>query len=135
MLDHRVTAHRGEGAASSLETAVTLAASISLHLMEADHKIRVTTHTGVVLASGREITVHVLAALVVIEPDPVTAMAHTAVAGSGLIVAILAEIDPLAARILAAARRRGTNGVAMVLDTADWGPPAPEAGSNGIGIL
>ena len=91
MLDHRATAHRGEGADSSLETAVTLAASISLHLLEADHQIRVTTHTGAVLASGRDITDDVLAALAVIEPDPVTTMAHTAVAGSGLIVAILAE--------------------------------------------
>jgi len=139
MLDHRVTAHRGEGAASSLETAVTLAASISLHLLEADHQIRVTTHTGAVLASGRDITDDVLAALAVIEPDPVTTMAHTAVAGSGLIVAILADIEPPAARILAAARRRGTNGVAMVLDTADWGSPAPSGrtpgGGVGIGIL
>ena len=135
MLDHRATAHRGEGTGSSLETAVTLTASISLHLLEADHQIRVTTHTGAVLASGRDITDDVLAALAVIEPDPATTMAHTAVTGSGLIVAILAEIDPPAARILAAARRRGTNGVAMVLDTADWGAHGPSARSTGIGIL
>lgn len=135
MLDHRATAHSGEGVASSLETAVTLAASVSLHLLEADHQIRVTTHTGAVLANGRDITDDVLAALAVIEPDPATVMAHTAVAGSGLIVAILAELDPPAARILAASRRRGTNGVAMVLETTDWGAIGPSARSQGIAIL
>ena len=55
--------------ASSLETAVTLAASISLHLLGADHQMRLTTHTGAVLANGRDIEDDVLAALAVVEPD------------------------------------------------------------------
>ena len=68
-------AHAGEGAGSSLETAVTLAASISLHLLTADHQMRLTTHTGAVLANGRDIEDDVLAALAVVEPDP-TRPAH-----------------------------------------------------------
>src|SRR5664279_1825411 len=132
MLDHRATAHRGEGIDSSLETAVTLGASISLHLLEADHQIRLTTHSGVVLASGRDITDDVLAALAVIEPDRATVVSPAALAGSGLIVAILAELDPPAALVLAAVRRRGTNGVALV---RDWGSPGPTTHSKGVGIL
>jgi len=135
MLDHRAVAHRGEGSTASLETAVTLAASVSLHLLEADHQIRLTTHSGVVLASGRDITDDVLAALAVIEPDRATVVSPAALAGSGLIVAILAELDPPAALVLAAVRRRGTNGVALVLDMRDWGSPGPTAQSKGVGIL
>ena len=71
MLDHRAAAHAGEGANSSLETAVTLAASISVHLLTADHQMRLTTHTGALLANGRDIEDDVLAALAVVEPDPV----------------------------------------------------------------
>ena len=69
MLDHRARFHAGSGANSSLETAVTLAASISLHLLTAEHQMRLTTHTGAVLANGRDISDDVLAALAVIEPD------------------------------------------------------------------
>ena len=60
---------RRRGRRSSLETAVTLAASISLHLLTADHQMRLTTHTGAVLAIGRDIEDDVLAALAVVEPD------------------------------------------------------------------
>ena len=48
---------------------MTLAASISLHLLTADHQMQLTTHTGAVLASGRDIADDVLAALAVVEPD------------------------------------------------------------------
>ena len=44
---------------------MTLAASISLHLLGADHQMRLTTHAGAVLAIGRDIEDDVLAALAV----------------------------------------------------------------------
>ncbi len=69
MLDHRAASHRGTGAQSSLESAITLAASISEHLLAADHQIRLTTHAGAVLARGRDITDDVLAQLAIVEPD------------------------------------------------------------------
>jgi len=120
MLDHRAGAHAGEGAYSSLETAVTLAASISLHLLTADHQMRLTTHNGSVLASGRDIEDDVLAALAVVEADRTGSLAAGSVKGSGLIIAILAALDLPSARLLTAARRRGTNGIAMLLDTDSW---------------
>ena len=135
MLDHRAPAHAGEGIDSSLETAVTLAASISLHLLAAEHQMRLTTHTGAVLANGRDIEDDVLAALAVVEPDRLGSLAPTAVAGSGLIIAVLGALDLPAARLLVAARRRGTNGIALVLDTRDWDPNGPPGDPRAVSLL
>ena len=125
MLDHRRRAHTGDGAQSSLETAVTLAATVSVHLLSADHQMKLTTHTGAVLANGRDIQDDVLAALAVVEPDQSGTLKAASVAGSGLIIAILGALDLPSARLLIAARRRGTNGIAFVLDTVEWGPHGP----------
>lgn len=135
MLDHRESAHAGEGVHSSLETAVTLAASISLHLLAAEHQMRLTTHTGALLANGRDISDDVLAALAVVEPDRVGSLAAGSVAGSGLIVAILGALDMPAARLLIAARRRGANAVALVLETRDWDPHRSPGDPRTISLL
>ena len=129
MLDHRAAAHVGDGATSSLETAVSMAASISVHLLAAEHQIRLTTHSGSVLATGRDIQDDVLAALAVIETDT-RALNGSSIAGSGLIVAVLGALDPASTRLLMAARRRGTTGIAFVLDTTTW-----PAGRHGPGPL
>lgn len=127
ILDHRAIAHAGEGPTASLETAVSLAASISLHLLAAEHQIRLTTHSGAVLAAGRDIEDDVLAALAVIEPDNRT-VNGAAIGGTGLVVAVLGALDAASARLLVAARRRGTTGIAFVLDTMTW---PPRSGTNG----
>lgn len=129
MLDHRATAHAGAGATSSLETAVSLAASISVHLLAAEHQIRLTTHSGAVLAAGRDIEDDVLAALAVIETDN-RALNASSIGGTGLVVAILGALDRTSAGLLAAARRRGTTGIAFVLDTTTW-PAAPTTRGHG----
>jgi uncharacterized protein (DUF58 family) len=46
LLDNRVSAHRGHGAASSLETAVSMAASIVSHLAERGFTVRLVTADG-----------------------------------------------------------------------------------------
>jgi uncharacterized protein (DUF58 family) len=135
MLDHRASAHAGEGVRSSLETAVTLAASISTHLLSAEHQMRLTTHTGAVLANGRDIEDDVLAALAVVEADPTGTVNAASVAGAGLIVAILGALDQPTARLLTAARRRGTNGLAMMLATRDWDPHGPAADPAAVAML
>jgi len=129
MLDHRRIAHAGEGATASLETAVSLAASISVHLLAAEHQIRLTTHSGSVLASGRDIEDDVLAALAVVEPDT-RALSGSSITGTGLIIAVLGALDAPSARLLMAARRRGTTGVAFLLDTTTW-PAGRGAGGHG----
>ncbi len=135
MLDHRATMHAGRGVRSSLETAVTLAASISLHLLSQEHQMRLTTHTGSLLASGRDIEDDVLAALAVLEPDPIGGLNPTAIAGSGLIVVILGAVDPPSARLLTAARPRGTNAIALVLRTQDWDPQGQLPDPSAVGVL
>lgn len=135
MLDHRAAVHAGEGVRSSLETAVTLAASISTHLLSAEHQMRLTTHTGRVLANGRDIEDDVLAALAVLEPDPAGSLSGASVAGAGLIVAILGALDQPSARLLTAARRRGTNGIAMLLATPDWDPRGPMSDPAAVAML
>lgn len=124
MLDHRAASHVGTGADASLETAVSLVASVSVHLLAAEHQIRVTTHSGAVLATGRDIEDDVLATLAVIEPDTRTLNA-SAIGGTGLVIAVLGALDAASARLLTAARRRGTTGIAFVLDTTTWPGPGP----------
>jgi uncharacterized protein (DUF58 family) len=135
MLDHRATAHAGDGAGSSLETAVTLAASISLHLLGADHQMRLNTHAGTVLAIGRDIEDDVLAALAVIEVDRTGSLTAASVAGSGLIIAILGALDLPAARLLVAARRHGTSGIAFVLDVQEWDPRGRASDSQAVALM
>ncbi len=130
MLDHRAAAHVGTGATASLETAVSLAASVSVHLLAAEHQMRLTTHSGAVLAAGRDIEDDVLAALALVETDT-RALTASSIAGSGLIVAILGAVDAPSARLLMAARRRGTTGIAFVLDTATWADDRSSAARTG----
>ena len=135
MLDHRAAVHAGEGTGSSLETAITLAASVSTHLLSAEHQMRLNTHAGRVLANGRDISDDVLAALAVVEPDATGRLDGSAVSGAGLIVAILGALDQPSARLLTAARRRGTNGIALMLATADWDPRGPATDPAAVAIL
>ncbi|TKV56098.1 DUF58 domain-containing protein [Nakamurella flava] len=120
VLDHRAAGVRGPGAASSLETAVSLVASVCLHLLQAEHQIRLTTHSGHDLASGRDITDDVLAALAVVEPDPAGILHPSALARTGLTIAVLGGLDSASAHLLVAGRTPGTNAVALLLDVSDW---------------
>ena len=135
MLDHRAAAHAGQGLHSSLETAVSLAASISLHLLTAEHQMRLTTHTGAVLANGRDIEDDVLASLAVLEADRLGTLSPVSIAGSGLIVAVLGALDLPAAQLLAASRRRGTNGIAFVLSARDWDEKGPPGHPHAVAVL
>ena len=126
-LDHRDFAHRGEGASSSLETAVTLAASVCLHLLSAEHQVRLVTHTGRVLADGRVAADDVLSGLALVEPDD-TPVRPVTLGGTGLVIAIVGDLDEAAARTLSAGRRRGTRSIALALDTAAFQAARPGSG-------
>ena len=133
LLDHRAVAHRGAGPASSLEPAVTLAASITLHLLAADQQVRLLSHTGAVVAQGHDIADDVLAGLAVLETDPDPTFRRPSPGRAGLIVAVLGAQTPADVTALIAGRSRSVTGVAFVLDTAAWVRPPPdtepEAGS------
>ena len=122
VLDHRAIAHRGEGASSSLETAVVLAASISLHLLDSDHQVRLMSHRGAVIAQGHDISDDVLAGLAVVQPDVDPKLSALTLGRAGLVVAILGRTSAVDAHLLAATRRRAVNAVALILATEDWDP-------------
>ncbi len=128
LIDHRAAVHRGSGPSSSLETAVVLAASISLHLLDSDHRVKLISHRGDVIAQGHDISDDVLAGLAVLEPDQRAGLKPITVGRAGLVVAILGEMTAPDTQLVAAMRRRGVNAVALVLATQDW---EPESGSEG----
>lgn len=136
LLDHRAAAHRGIGPASSLETAVTLAASVSLHLLSGDYQVRLVSHSGAVIAAGNDIADDVLAGLADVDADLVGELQPAAVRTAGLVVAVLGDLDPAAAHLLVAGRSHSSRGVALLLDTQDWdparGPTNPAAASAAV---
>jgi len=120
VLDHRSVAHRGSGPSSSLETAVVLAASVSLHLLDSDHQVKLISHRGDVIAAGHDISDDVLAGLAVLELDDRSPLKPIALGRTGLVVAILGDMAAAEAHLLAATRRRGVNAVALVLAAGEW---------------
>ena len=122
LLDHRTTAHRGNGAASSLEYAVSLAASVYLHLRQRGQRVRLVTADGLVQASGTEHTAEIaLDALAALRPTEQRDLASASAAASGQeVVAVLGAIDAAAVDQLLAHRPRGLRSHALLLDVAAW---------------
>ncbi|WP_164479127.1 DUF58 domain-containing protein [Nakamurella antarctica] len=120
LLDHRASAHHGTGEDSSFETAVSLAASVALHLLAGDHQVRLVSHTGKVLADGHDITDDVLASLALLETDPQRTIAASATTDTGLLVAVLGQTDRDTTKLLIAARRRASNAIALVIAAGEW---------------
>lgn len=129
LIDHRLLAHREVGSAadrqtsSSLETAVSMAASVSAHLLAADYQLRLVSHEGSVIAAGNDIIDDLLVSLADLEPDDGPFRPPR---GLGLIVAITGRLDAGEARRLAATKGPGGRGIALL---ADWfeGTDAAEA--------
>ncbi|HZE01615.1 MAG TPA: DUF58 domain-containing protein [Pseudonocardiaceae bacterium] len=124
-LDHRAAAHRGSGPAASLEYAVSLAASVYVHLRRHGQQARLVTADGLVLAGAADQTDHTidtaldaLAALRVTDkPDLASG---PAMAGRHDVVAVLGDLEPVAIRQLLAHRPGGRRSHAVLLDVATW---------------
>jgi len=125
LLDHRAAAHRGSGPASSLEYAVSLAASVYVHLRRHGQQARLVTADGLVLAGAADQTDHTidtaldaLAALrATDQPDP---SSGPALAARHAVVAVLGALGPVAIQQLLAHRPRGRRSHAVLLDVAVW---------------
>ncbi|HEX2129922.1 MAG TPA: DUF58 domain-containing protein [Actinophytocola sp.] len=129
LLDHRAVAHGGAGATSSLEWAVSFAASICLHLHRYGQRIRLVTETGRLIVSDTGDGSHndnaVLDALASLQPSPQPALdCHTDPAHGQELIAILGTTSPDALGQLITQRGRGTRSLAVLLDTAAWGGEA-----------
>ncbi|MGH3782827.1 MAG: DUF58 domain-containing protein [Pseudonocardiaceae bacterium] len=126
LLDHRDAAHRGSGPTSSLEYAVSLAASIYAHLRRHGQQVRLVTADGLVLAGAADRTDHTIDTAL----DALAALRATdhrdlasgpAMAGRQDVVAVLGALGPVAIEQLLAHRPRGRRSHAVLLDVAAWG--------------
>lgn len=123
LLDHRAEAHRGTGRDSSLEVSITLAASISLHLLDSDHELALLGHAGQVIAHGHDISDDVLAGLALLEPTTDDAELQLPPVGTaGTVIAVLGAVDEALVLRLIATRPRGVQAVAILLDVESWNP-------------
>ncbi|MGH4009649.1 MAG: DUF58 domain-containing protein [Pseudonocardiaceae bacterium] len=126
LLDHRAVAHRGNGPTSSLEYAVSLAASVYVHLARHGQRVRLVTEDGVTRAGGTDVTNHTidtgLDALAALRASHQLDLASgPALAGDQEVVAVLGAIGPAAVDQLLAHRPRGMRSHAVLLDVAAWG--------------
>lgn len=126
LLDHRAPAHRGSGANSSLEWAVSFAASVCLHLHRYGQRIRLVTETGALVVRDSGDGTHndnaVLDALAALQATPSPTMDHHNDPGGGQeLIAILGATAPEALSQLISQRSRGNRSLAVLLDTAAWG--------------
>lgn len=140
LLDSRARAHSGEGAASSLEWAISAAASISVHLVRSGYSLQLITDGGAELAAPGAS----LADGLVLDPLAIlTASAEQTLApgldaarsggAEGLVVAVLGWVDVAEAEALARLRTGGTTGIAVCLDTARWGAATARRSSPSTG--
>ena len=137
LLDCRGSAHHGDGPLSSLEWAISAAASVGLHLAKAGFTMRVVGDAGDEVASASvgssAFDGLLLDDLAVRSASPGTSVRPGITAirrggGEEMLVAIVAPLDSDDAQTLARAAHGGPAvGVAIVLDTATWTSLAPRA--------
>lgn len=131
LLDHRSSAHRGAGPHSSLEYAVSLAASVWMHLRRQGHRVRLITADGRMLATAEDAqhsTDAALTALAALRPAQHSALPDGTALGDGRdVIAVLGACGPDAVGQLLALPARGLPSHAVLLDVAAWAQPAPPA--------
>jgi uncharacterized protein (DUF58 family) len=138
MLDTRAAGHRGDGPASSLEWAVSAAASVGVHLTRNGYSLRLLTDEGPgisgatpdVLSTTADVEGLLLDALAVVTASTSIGVGEATSqlrrAGTdGLLIAILGELTHDEAEQLARLRHGSTTAIAFLLKTGTWEPSAP----------
>jgi uncharacterized protein (DUF58 family) len=133
LLDRRSAAHRGSGPGCSLEWAVSMAASICLHLLRHGHRIRLITEDGALLAGGGDADNSadaVLDALAALQTSALRDLAHCRPLRDGQdVIAILGGTTGEAAAELLNSRARATRSRAILLEVNRWASASERAGS------
>jgi len=129
LLDPRRSGHRGTGAGSSFEWAVSAVASLVTHLAAGGYAVHLVSSES--LRSGAVEAVAEVDSILELLAEAATADDHTidelvragsaVAAAGGLVVAVLADHDDEACRRVASLRQSGGTGLAVVLDTASFG--------------
>jgi hypothetical protein len=136
-LDNRARAHRGQGLASSLESAVSAAASIAVHLSRRGFTVRLVTATGEDPTNAwhfREAelnTAPLLESLAVVESVPQAWLETNWLADAthgGLLVAVTGAVGELDVPVYRRMLHHSTPALAVALDVEMWrGRDAPSA--------
>lgn len=139
VLDNRLLSHRGQGIASSLEAAVSVAASIAVHLSRRGFAVRLATAAGEDSTNPwhlRDAGVDsgpLLEALAVVQIDRRPAMDGSWLGESargGLTVAVLGGVDQHDMPLLRRMSVHTTNALAIALDVEAWAG-APSSAASG----
>ncbi len=131
LLDGRRLAHEGQGPGSTLEWAVSAAASVSVHLARAGCAVRLLTdHPDIEASTWHDHTLTpeaqsgpVLDQLAALTPSTQVRLADAAQAVSrqpGLLVAVLGRLQSMDVPELCRALPPGTRGLALLIDTEAW---------------
>jgi len=141
LLDRRDEAHRGRGADSSLEFAVSLAASMCRHLIGRGEPVTLVTEDGVEVLGGSQpvgeaaIGGHITAidplldALASLRASARNDLVGPAFDRTGDVVAVLGSVRP--GQLDAFLARRASGGHAVLLDVDTWDPATGRPGSAG----
>ncbi len=132
VLDNRWSAHRGSGAASSFEAAVSSAASIAFHLSSRGFMVRLATtggetasgspwHTG----AGANTLLESLAVIDYADSEAIDT-SWLGVGTGGLTVAVWGALKESESAVLRRIRHHAGAALAVALDVALWWPEAEE---------
>jgi uncharacterized protein (DUF58 family) len=128
VLDRRAGSHRGVFPDTTFEVAVSVAASVAVHLARLGLPVRVLDTSGLTLASTEADGDNeglLLDALALVTPAESGALIDSAplrrALSDGTIVAVVSDISPADAEIFAGLRGVGGTAAALVIDPAGWG--------------
>lgn len=128
-LDNRARAHRGQGIASSLEAAVSAAASIAVHLTHRGFAVRLVTATGEEPGNAWHVRGADLNAAPLLESLAVVApVGHARIetgwlgegAHGGLTVAVFGGVEPDDLRIIRRMQHHAASALAIAVDVDAW---------------
>lgn len=136
-LDNRITAHRGQGIASSLEAAVSAVASIAVHLTHRGFTVRLVTAAGEDPSAwhSREADrtaaplLEALAVVQAVRQERLDTGWLTEQSHGGLTVAVLGHVDQADVPVLRRMQHHTAAALAVALDVEAW--RAPGAGTGG----
>jgi uncharacterized protein (DUF58 family) len=137
-LDNRLRVHRGQGIASSLEAAVSTAASIAVHLSLRGFTVRLVTASGEDPSNAWHFraaelnTGPLLETLAVVQADPRpridTGWLAEATHG-GLMVAVVGSLEPQDLPVLRRMQHHAASAMALALDVDAWVARSTDGGA------
>lgn len=130
-LDNRLISHRGQGVASSLEAAVSAAASVAVHLSQRGYAVRLVTASGEEPGTAWHSRTAAVNTAPLLEALAVVQIEHSAHLDTawlaepghgGLLIAVLGSVTDGDGRFLKRLQHHAATSAAIVLDVDAWAP-------------